>query len=216
MKNIMVLLLVFTGMGYTSFAQSDAKATAILQAMSKKYKTYDIVKADFTISANNPKAKINQSDKGVLFVKANANKYKMVMQDRDLISDGKNQWTHLKEDQEVQLSTVENDPDAMNPAQIFTIYEKGFKAKYAGESKAGTKVYQLIDLTPTDAKKSYNRVRLTIDKKAMQIAKAVIYEKSGTTYTYSVNTFVPNVKLPESTFTFDAKKYPGVEVVDLR
>lgn len=216
MKNIMVLLLVFTGMGYTSFAQSDAKATAILQAMSKKYKTYDIVKADFTISANNPKAKINQSDKGVLFVKANANKYKMVMQDRDLISDGKNQWTHLKEDQEVQLSAVENDPDAMNPAQIFTIYEKGFKSKYAGERKAGTKVYQLIDLTPTDAKKSYNRVRLTIDKKAMQITKAVIYEKSGTTYTYSVNTFVPNVKLHESTFTFDAKKYPGVEVVDLR
>jgi len=216
MKNIMVLLLVLTGMGYTSFAQSDAKATAILQAMSKKYKTYDIVKADFTISANNPKAKINQSDKGVLFVKATANKYKMVMQDRDLISDGKNQWTHLKEDQEVQLSTVENDADAMNPAQIFTIYEKGFKSKYAGESKAGTKVYQLIDLTPTDAKKSYNRVRLTIDKKAQQITKAVIYEKSGTTYTYSVNTFVPNVKLPESTFTFDAKKYPGVEVVDLR
>ena len=216
MKNIMVLLLVFTGMTYTSFAQSDAKATAILQAMSKKYKTYAIVKADFTITANNPKANINQTDKGVLYVKANANKYKMVMQDRDLISDGKNQWTHLKQDQEVQLSAVDNDPDALNPAQIFTIYEKGFKAKYAGESKVGSKVYQLIDLTPTDAKKTYNKVRLTVDKNTLQMTKAVIYEKNGTTYSYNVKSFVPNVKLPESTFTFDAKKYPGVEVVDLR
>jgi outer membrane lipoprotein-sorting protein len=215
-KNIMVLLLVFTGMSYTSFAQSDAKATAILQAMSKKYKTYAIVKADFTITANNPKANINQTDKGVLYVKANANKYKMVMQDRDLISDGKSQWTHLKQDQEVQLTDVNNDADALNPAQIFTIYEKGFKSKYVSESKVGSKVYQVIDLTPIDAKKTYNKVRLTVDKSALQITKAVIYEKNGTTYTYNVKSFVPNVKLPESTFTFDAKKYPGVEVVDLR
>jgi outer membrane lipoprotein-sorting protein len=215
-KNILMLLLVLTGMSHSSFAQSDARATAILQAMSKKYKTYAIVKADFTMTAKNPKANINQTDKGVLYVQAKANKYKMVMQDREMISDGKNQWTHLKEDQEVQLSTVENDGDALNPAQIFTIYEKGFKAKYAGEAKSGAKIMQLIDLTPTDAKKTYNRVRLTVDKKAQQISKAVIYEKNGSTYTYNINSFVPNVKLPESIFTFDAKKYPGVEVVDLR
>ncbi len=216
MKNILVLLLVFTGMSNTIFAQNDAKATAILTAMSKKYKTYGTVKADFTITANNPKAKLNQTDKGLLYVKANANKYKLVMEDRDLFSDGKNQWIHLKQDQEVQLSTVDNDPDALNPAQIFTIYERGFKARYAGESKVGSKVYQLIDLTPTDPKKSYNKVRLTIDKNALRLTKAVIYEKNGTTYTYNVKSFVPNVKLPESTFTFDVKKYPGVEVVDLR
>ncbi|RZK87624.1 MAG: outer membrane lipoprotein carrier protein LolA, partial [Pedobacter sp.] len=28
--------------------------------------------------------------------------------------------------------------------------------------------------------------------------------------------FSPNVNVPETTFAFDAKKYPGVEVVDLR
>ncbi len=31
----------------------------------------------------------------------------MTMTERDLISDGKNQWTYLKEDEEVQLTAVD-------------------------------------------------------------------------------------------------------------
>jgi outer membrane lipoprotein-sorting protein len=44
----------------------------------------------------------------------------------------------------------------------------------------------------------------------------VIFDKNGNKYTYQIKTFTPNVKVPETTFAFDAKKYPGVEVVDLR
>ncbi|RYY09766.1 MAG: outer membrane lipoprotein carrier protein LolA, partial [Chitinophagaceae bacterium] len=96
------------------------------------------------------------------------------------------------------------------------IYERGFKYKYIGESKVGAKTHQIIDLTPIDTKKAFSKIRLSIDKNAKQVANVVIYDKSGTVYTYGVKTFVPNVKLPETTFAFDAKKYPGVEVVDLR
>ena len=87
---------------------------------------------------------------------------------------------------------------------------------YTGESKVGAKTYQMIDLSPTDAKKTVFKVRLSIDKVSKQIANVVIYAKNGNTYTYNVKTFSPNVKVPETTFAFDAKKYPGVEVIDLR
>jgi outer membrane lipoprotein-sorting protein len=100
--------------------------------------------------------------------------------------------------------------------QIFTLYEKGFKYLYTSDKKIGAKVYQMIDLSPTDTKKSYFKIRLGIDKVAKQVASVLIFDKNGNKYTYDVKTFVPNVKVPESTFTFDAKKYPGVEVVDLR
>jgi outer membrane lipoprotein-sorting protein len=59
-------------------------------------------------------------------------------------------------------------------------------------------------------------VRLNIDKLNKQISNAVIFEKNGNKYTYTIRTFTPNVSVPESVFAFDAKKYPGVEVVDLR
>lgn len=197
-------------------AQPEAKAKSILAEVSKKYRSYDVVKAEFVFTIDNPEAKVKESQKGTLYVKANANKYKMSMDDKDLISDGKSQWSYLKADKEVQISNVDNGSDALNPARIFTMYEKGFKSIYTGESKSGGKVYQMVDLAPNDIKKPYFKVRLSIDKMAKQISNVVIFDKNGNKYTYNVKSFAPNVKVPESTFIFDAKKYPGVELVDLR
>lgn len=216
MKKILLLLLVITGSVYHSSAQTDAKAKAILAEVSKKYRSYDIVKTDFTFTLESPQNKAKDTQQGTLLVKASANKYKVVMTDQDMISDGKSQWTYLKKDKEVQVSVVDNSGDALNPAQIFTLYEKGFKYLFTGEKKVGAKVYQMIDLSPTDTQKSYFKIRLGIDKTAKQIANVLIFDKNGNKYTYDVKTFVPNVKVPESTFAFDAKKYPGIEVVDLR
>lgn len=214
MKKVIVVMLVALGFGVTVQAQTDAKAKAILAQVSKKYKAYDVVKADFVFTIDNQQAKIKETQQGTLYVKAKANKYKIAMNDQDLISDGKSQWSYLKDDKEVQVTVV--DDDALNPAKIFTLYEQGFKYLYTGESKVGGKVYQMIDLSPVDTKKSYFKIRLSIDKNAKQIANAVIFEKSGNKYTYNIKSFVPNVKIAESTFSFDTKKYPGVEVVDLR
>ncbi|TCD00484.1 LolA family protein [Pedobacter psychroterrae] len=216
MKKIMVLLLVAIGFTVSLQAQTDAKAKSILTQVSKKYRAYDIVKTEFVFSLDNQQAKIKETQQGTLYVKANANKYKVVMKDQELISDGKSQWTYLKEDREVQVTDVDNSSDAINPAKIFTLYEQGFKYLYTGESKIGGKVYQMIDLSPVDTKRSYFKIRLSIDKNAKQIASAVIFEKSGNKYTYEIKSFVPNVKIAESAFSFDTKKYPGVEVVDLR
>lgn len=216
MKKILLSLMMLTASVVTVSAQTDAKAKAILAEVSKKYRSYNIVKTDFTFTLENQQAKVKETQQGTLFVKANANKYKVVMTNQDLISDGKSQWTYLKNDQEVQVTNVDNSADAINPAKIFTVYEKGFKYQYTGDKKVGSKVYQMIDLSPTDAKKPFYKVRLSIDKAAKQIANVLIFDKNGNRYTYNVKTFVPNVKVPETTFAFDAKKYPGVEVVDLR
>lgn len=213
---LIVALVIIGSFGFAASAQTDSKAKAILAAVSKKYRSYDVVKTDFTFTLNNAQAKVKETQQGTLYVKANANKYKVAMTNQDLISDGKVQWTYLKNDKEVQISNVDNSGDAINPAKIFTIYEKGFKYLYTGENKVGAKIYQMIDLSPTDTKKSIFKVRLSIDKLSKQIANVVIFEKNGNTYTYNVKTFSPNIKVPETTFAFDAKKHPGVEVVDLR
>jgi len=216
MKKIFSAVLILVASATVSFAQTDAKAKAILAEVSKKYKSYTIVKSDFTFTLENPKANVKDVQQGTLYVKASANKYKVAMTNQELFSDGKSQWTYLKEDKEVQVSNVDNSGDAINPAKIFTIYENGFKYLYTGDQKVGSKIYQMIDLTPLDAKKSIFKVRLSIDKAAKQIANVVLFDKNGNKYTYNVKSFSPNVSVPETTFSFDAKKYPGVEVVDLR
>ena len=217
MKKITALLLLTIISLTGSYAQNvDAKAKAILAQVSKKYRSYNIIKTDFTFTLENPQAKIKESQQGSLIAKSAANKYKVTMTDQELYSDGKSQWTYLKDNKEVQITDVDNNADGINPAKIFTVYEQGYKYLFTGEKKVGAKTLQTIDLSPLDIKKSIFKIRLTIDKAAKQITNVVIFDKSGNKYTYAIKTFTPNVKVAETAFAFDAKKYPGVEVVDLR
>jgi len=216
MKKLLIGALIIIGSGVTAFAQSEVKAKEILAEVSKKYRTYDVIKTEFSYTLENPQAKIKETQSGTLFVKSKVNKYKVILKGQELISDGKNQWTYLKADKEVQLSEVDNSSDALNPAKIFTIYEKGFKSVYTNDSKLNGKTLHNIDLTPLDGKRSFFKVKLQIEKLSKQITNAVIFDKNGNKYTYTIKTFIPNVKVPESTFAFDSKLYPGVELVDLR
>lgn len=216
MKRIVLGVVFLVGCTLNVFAQTDAKAKAILAEVSKKYRSYDVVKSDFSFTLDNPQAKIKQTETGTLYSKSKANKYKVILKSQELISDGKSQWTYSKADKEVQLSDVDHGANALNPAQIFTIYEKGFKYFFGGDVKVNNRIQHVIDLTPLDAKSSYFKVRLNIDKVTRQIKKVVVFDKNGSKYTYVINTFTPNVKVADSLFSFDVKKYPGVELVDLR
>lgn len=226
MKSQIIYLLLFTSTVTTAFAQKDAQAQSILNEVSRKYKTYDIIKTNFVYTLENPQANIKETQTGTLIAKSKTNKFKVTLYSKgngkaplvaqELISNGKDQWTYLKKDNEVQVNSVSTSEDALNPAHIFTIYEKGFKYLYTGEEKIGGVVYQDIDMTPTDTRKAFFKVKLKIDKAKKQIYSALIFDKNGNKYTYSMQTFLPNVKVPEETFAFDVKSHPGVEVVDLR
>jgi len=216
MKKLFIAAFLVIGSMMSVMAQSEAKAKVILAEVSKKYRSYDVIKTEFSYTLENPEAKIKEVQAGTLFVKSKLNKYKVILKGQELISDGKSQWTYLKADKEVQVSEVDNSADALNPAKLFTIYEKGFKSVYTNDTKVNGKMVHNIDLSPTDTKRSFFKVKLQIDKLNKQIVNAIIFDKNGNRYTYSIKTFSPNIKVPESTFAFDAKLYPGVEVVDLR
>ncbi|MCJ8209327.1 outer membrane lipoprotein carrier protein LolA [Mucilaginibacter sp. RS28] len=220
-KHLILLLLALVTAGKT-FAQLDAQAKTILSQVSQKYKAYNLIKTDFTFSLDNPQAGVKDSQSGSLIAKPKTGKFKVTINgkgnaiNQEITSDGKNQWTYLKKDNEVQVNEVDKSGEGLNPAQIFTIYEKGFKYLYTGDQKLNGKLCQVIDLSPTDAKRNIFKVRLFIDKAQKQIYSATIFDKSGSRITYTLKSFNTNLNLPESTFTFDAKAHPGVEVVDLR
>ncbi len=210
-----IFTLVLLALGLNTYAQSDAKAKAILADVSKKFRAYDVVKADFSFSYLNRQNNHKEAHNGTLYVQSKTNKYKVVLPQQEVISDGKSQWTYLKEDKEVQISEVDNSEDALNPAQIFTLYEKGFKYVLTGESKQNGKTYQNIELAPL-ATRSFSKIKLSVDKAAKSISSFTVFDKNGSIYTYTIKSLVPNVKVPASTFGFDKTRYPGVEIVDLR
>ncbi|MDF2433581.1 MAG: hypothetical protein JWP44_3212 [Mucilaginibacter sp.] len=225
MKKLFIFFVLSILTTYT-FAQKDASAKAILSKVSEKYKTYNSIKTDFDFTLDNQQAGVKETQTGTLIARSKVNKFKITIYSpgasakqevaQEIISDGKTQWTYLKKDNEVQVNNVDNSGSGLNPAQIFTIYEHGYKYIYNGETKVGGKPYQEIDLTPEDISKPYFKIRLLIDKAKKQIYSALIFDKNGNRYTYTLKSFVPNIQVPDNTFSFDAKMHKGVEVVDLR
>jgi len=224
MKKILLSLLFLIVTSSMVFAQKDVDAKKILSGVSKKYKSYNMIKADFTFLMDDPMNKIKDTQYGTLVTQPKLNRFKVTIYNptdktsaaQEIISDGKVQWTYVIKEKEVDVSDADHSEDSINPAQMFTIYEHGYKYVYNGEETIDGKVCQVIDLSPEDAKKPFFKVRLAIEKSKKLIHSAMIFDKSGSHYTYTITTLTPNPKLPENIFTFDKKTHPGVEVVDLR
>ncbi len=205
-----LILLVSTSL----FGQSDAKSTQILKSVSAKYKSYKSLSATFKLSRVDQKTKASENFTGSIIL--NGPKFQFVLNNQTVMSDGASTWTFLKESNEVQISEAKSSGDAITPTNIFTLYEKGFKTKYIGDKKEKGGTVQQIELTPDDSKKNYFKILLSIDKAGQFVKEAKIYEKGGAILTYSIVKFTPNSAVTDNLFVFDAKKYPGVEVIDLR
>ncbi len=209
MKKLLFLVIVAV-LNVAAFAQTDKKATAILDEVSVKTKAYKTIKVEFTYAMDNAKQKIHDKFKGTLLSKGD--KYKLTAAGQDVISDGKTVWTFLKDTKEVQINNVGEDDDAFTPTKLLSGYNKDFKSKFIEEK--GNE--QFIELYPLKKGKSFTKVQLTIDKNKKQISKFVIYDRNGSTFTYLVDKFVTDQPIADNVFTFNKAEHPGVEINDMR
>jgi len=193
--------------------KSDAEAKKILDAVSTKFKTYKSVVAGFALKIENGAGKVMGSKTGTVYMKGT--KYRISVAGQEIFSDGSNIWTYEKSSNEVTINKIDPTANTLTPQKLFTnFYDKDFLYKLNGTVKEGGKTAQEIELTPIDKSKPFHKVLLYIEKSNIVATK--VYEKNGNRYTYSVNNMKTGTVVGDDTFIFDAKKYPGVEVVDLR
>jgi len=191
----------------------DKKSSEIIDRVISKTEAYRSFKAEFTHKMKNAEAGIDESNEGELTVMGD--KYQLKIAGQMVISDGETIWTYIEDAEEVQINAVEESDESITPSNLLTSYNEDYKSKFIRESfQYGTTVY-VIDLTPAEGK-SYYKVRLIIDKEKEQILEITIFDKNGSTYSYIVNKFEPNVDVEESDFTFNPEDYPEVDVVDMR
>jgi outer membrane lipoprotein-sorting protein len=192
----------------------DAKAKSILDGVSQKMNSYATIEIEFSYTLENKKTATKEVKKGTACMKGD--KYWASFAGQTLISDGKTTWTYIKDNNEVQINTVDPNDESLNPTKLLTGYDKSFTPKFIKEEARSGKTIQIIDLTPLKGR-SFFKIRVEIDKVAKQIVNSIVYDKNGTTtYTYSVIKFTPNKTIADTKFTFRTTDYPGVEVIDLR
>jgi outer membrane lipoprotein carrier protein len=208
------LTLITTLLVQFAFAQYDPQALATLDAMSKKYKAFTSFEANITSSMTNETEGIKEEFKGRITVKGE--KFKLVMDDQEIINNGTTVWTYLPAAKEVNIDNYDANSEDINPSKIYEIYKKGYKYLHLGDKTEAGVACEEIDLVPEKKDSQFFKIKMIITKKDRSIQSWTMFDKSGNKYKYTISKFSPNVNVADALFTFDTKKYPGVEVIDLR
>jgi len=214
MKKLLFIIAVISVLTLPSFAQKNAKE--ILDLSSQKYAEADAIAAYFTLNVKDVKEKTTYSFDGNIRMKGN--KFYLTTPETDSWFDGKTQWTYLKDSEEVNITEPSKEEVQMfNPSIIFDIYKKACKYKYLGEKKdiKQRNVYE-IELIPGNKKGEMQKIIVQINKEDYMPVTFTIFNKNNIHNIVYINSYKTKQTFPDADFVFDKKKYPDVEVIDLR
>jgi outer membrane lipoprotein carrier protein len=211
--SLLLGLVLFVLTGFTQ--GNDPAAKKVLDAVSKKFKSYKAVQSNFTLQIEDAHGKVQGTKKGTVYMKGP--RYRVNITGQEIYSDGKDVWTYDKAANEVTITQLDASGTGITPQKLFTsFYDKDFLYKMNGEKKIAGKTLQEIEMTPVDKTKAFHKVYLLVDKKTQSIYSTRVLEKNGNKYSYTVNTLNGKAAIGDDVFSFNKAKYPGVEEVDLR
>jgi len=191
--------------------QNDKRATAILDAMSNKYKTMTSFKVAFTYTNEGAKETL----KGDATVKGT--KFRLKMAGQEIFNDGKVMTTYIKETNEATINNYDpKEVGDIDPTKVYTMYKKGYKYVFIEEMTESGKTYEVVELSPEKKDSKVAKVQIKVDKKDKSVRSWKVTQRNGQRVVFRVDKMTPNVPVDDKFFAFDAKQYKGVEVIDLR
>ena len=218
MKRISLAILLLATIN--CFAQKDPEAKKVLDKAASKAQSYKNISIDFDYLFENLAEEKSENYSGNLIIKGN--KFRMDVDQTTTFCDGKCRWVYLTESNEVTISPIEISADdapeekfLSDPMSLYTVYRDGFKYLMNDDETIDGKTMHVVELAPENIKKPYFKIRywFTQDYNLYQLK---CFQKDGTRYTLTLTKFDANQKIDDSQLIFDAKKYPCVEVIDMR
>ncbi len=213
----LILLTIFSTFIYvqSSLAQSkDKQANIILKEVTEKTKSYNSIDMEFTYQMENPEANINEITTGKALV--SGEKYRLEIAGQLVISNGETIWTVIEDAEEVQVNEVFEDDESFSPVKMLTDYSKDYKSKLDKKVNElnGINVF-LLELTPNE-EKSYKKVNLYINKEKLQPYRIEIFDFNNNVFTYTLTSFIPDVEISDTDFSFSENEFPDFDIIDMR
>ncbi len=214
MRLLTLFAIIALGQTYIS-AQliQDQDALDIVHELEKKYNSFESLEATFNLIIEIPEEEsIIQS--GNMIQKGNA--YFLHTESQDIYSDGKSVWVHLKDDNEVQINSVEEDEASLinlSPKGIFALFDEE-TYEYAIVKKEGS--INQIEFKPMDQDSEFSKIRISVNTKSKALIHTKVFYKDGMRSTLEVGQVTTNQTYDAQQFIFDVDAHPGVYVEDLR
>ena len=202
MKKYLLISLSFI-ICHLSFSEAHAQsAIKVLDKAASTIALKDGVKADFKMTGGMGSAS------GTIVIKGK--KFHATTPQATIWFDGKTQWTYLKDNDEVSVTTPnESQLQAINPYNFLNLYKKGYDASL--NSSGNTHV---VHLTATSTERKIKEIFITVDKKTNYPTQVKMLQ--GKKWTIFDISNLKKQNIPDSQFKFNSKDFPKAEIIDLR
>lgn len=212
MKNFLLILLSLS----LSFlwAQSDPKATSIMNTSKQKFGALKDISSSFKYSLENKNLKEGNSSRTGT-IKMKGKKYRISFSEQEVICDAVNIWVIMKSEKEVNISQYDPE-ESLSIDRLYKIYETETKARFDKDEIIGGNTYNKISLFALNKSTDYSRVELWVNKKNSFIERAAIFQKNGAIIRYELTNLKTDAGIPDTEFVFSKASWPGYEVIDLR
>ena len=204
-KNIIACLFLLFA---TQAVSAQNNAEALIRVLVDQIKSHQNVEMTFNYQISPDGKQMGDSEKGHAWLQGEA--YKVEMADEQTISDGKTIWLYLVDEEEVMISNATDGIDN-TPLKLLTSLDENYVATLTGIDAQGIATIELAN-----PKGQYKRVTLKINAKKSELKSADIYYEDGNKLVINVEEMKFDQKLDDKFFTFDTKKHPKVDVIDMR
>lgn len=196
---IILMLSLFLG---NANAQNAQQARATLDKVAKVVGHSGGASASFTMT------NATGTTSGTIAIKGN--KFHARTAQAIVWYNGKTQWTYMKKNDEVNVSTpTQAQQQLMNPYAFINIYKSGYTASMKTSGNT-----QQVHLVAQNKNRSIQELYISVDKRTC-VPTSVKMKHGNKWSTITVKNF-STTNLPNSMFSFNSKDYPSAEVIDLR
>lgn len=205
-----LLILIAVVFSQVATAQN---AKTILDNASSAFNKAGGVSVKFTLNQESGKKVYSQD--GTALIKGN--KFKIDVPDGITWFDGKTQWVYVKGSDEVNVTNPSGDElSAISPTVLLSLYKAGYNLAYKGQFTDQGKAVYRVEMTPQSKKSDVSKFVVNVNKQNSQLTSVNIINKDGSQTKLLIVKYQTGVKLADTTFSFNKKDYPKVEVIDLR
>ena len=204
---------MFTLLALPGTLFSETSEQQALDAIQRQYEKVSTFEADFTQRSYVKMMNQTQSVKGTVKIKK-PGKMKWVYGAPDtqiLISDGKNLWLYVPEEEQATKVPVESIYSSNTPA-LFLAGKGKLTRSFNVESVSQENQNILVTLVPKNEDQGLARLILHADKKNYQITGSTVYDKLGNKTEIRFSRIRINREILEE--QFQLRTPPGVEILD--
>ena len=204
-KNI-IACIAFLFAAQAVSAQNNAEA--FIRLIINQLKSHKNVEMTFNYQISPDGKNLGETEKGHAWLQGEA--YKVEMADQQTISNGTTIWTYFVDAEEVMVSNASEGVDN-TPLKVLTSLDENYVASLTGIDANGIATVELAN--PAG---QYKRVTLKINTKKVELKGADVYFEDGNKFVITVEEMKYDQELDDKLFTFDTKKHPNVDVIDMR